>query len=207
VSAVIALFGLGMLVYPFVGHHYPGFVRVPIEKGIEWSNVFSDLQTNKIQSRLHTEFASRAAKPQPGPVKEGEPLTRLQIPKLGVDTIVVEGTSLSALKAGAGHYPETPLPGEPGNVGIAGHRTTFGRPFNRIDELKPGDQVILTTPVGIFTYEVSRNPWVTFPEDWSVVDKSSSAILTLTSCHPKGSANQRLIARAKLVKSEPSKAA
>src|SRR6185503_15608199 len=98
----------------------------------------------------------------------------------------------------------TPLPGAVGNVGIAGHRTTFGRPFNRIDELRPGDVVILTTPVGKFTYEVQKPPFVVSPDDWSVVDQPpGESLLTLTSCHPKGSANQRIVVRSKLAKSEP----
>ena len=60
----------------------------------------------------------------------------MKIPVLGVDVVVVEGTTASALRAGAGHYPETPLPCELGNVGIAGHRTTYGKLFNQIDRLK-----------------------------------------------------------------------
>ena len=134
--------------------------------------------------------------------QDGDPLTRIEIPKLGVNTIVVQGTSPNALKAGAAHYPATPLPGEKGNVGIAGHRTTYGRPFNRIDALRPGDLIVLTTPAARHTYQVSRDPWITTPYDWSVVDATPDAELTLTTCHPKGSARERLIVRAKLVKSE-----
>ena len=115
----------------------------------------------------------------------------------------MQGTSPSALRAGAGHYPNTPLPGQLGNVAIAGHRTTYGHPFNRIDELKVGNQVILTTPVGRYTYAVSRPPFVTDPFDWTVVSPTKDAELTLTACHPKGSARQRIIIRAKLVKTEP----
>lgn len=202
-SVLVALLGVGMLFYPVGGHRYPGFVRIPVEKGIEWSNVLSDLESNRIQGRLNAAFERKQIAVAPVPAREGEPVTRLRIPKLGVDSIVVEGTSASALKAGAGHYPQTPLPGQAGNVAIAGHRTTYGRPFNRIDELRPGDQIALTTPVGTFTYEVDRSPWITHPTDWSVVDQSSAAQLTLTSCNPKGSAKQRIVVRAKLVRSEP----
>ena len=143
-------------------------------------------------------------------IQVGEGLTRLVIPKLGVDVLVVEGTTPSALRAGAGHYKDTPLPGQAGNVAIAGHRTTFGRPFNRIDELGPGDTVELYTPFEKFTYtavpafEGHGNPWVVSPNDVSVVAQTSTApVLTFTTCHPKGSARQRLIMRFALTKTDP----
>ncbi|MDQ3984964.1 MAG: class E sortase, partial [Actinomycetota bacterium] len=138
-----------------------------------------------------------------GRVKEGDALTRLEIPSIEVDVVVVQGTSLSALRAGAGHYPETALPGEPGNVGIAGHRTTYGRPFNRLDEVDKGDKVILTTPLARHVYEVNRNPWVVVPYDWSVIHEypRRGSFLTLTSCHPEGSDDYRIVTRAELVHS------
>ncbi len=198
VLAVVAVLGIGMAAYPWAGESYPGFYRIPVERLIEWSNFLSDLQTNRLQDQLAKEFASFS-----GSVKEGDPLTRFQIPKLGVDTIVVQGTSLEALKAGAGHYPSTPLPGANGNVAIAGHRTTYGRPFNRVDQLKVGDTIILSTPDGKkYTYKVSRPPFVTSPFDWTIIAKSSKPLLTLTTCHPKGSARERLVVRAELVKRE-----
>jgi sortase A len=104
-------------------------------------------------------------------------------------------------RAGAGHYPNTPLPGQDGNVAIAGHRTTYGKPFNRVDELNVGDRIWLITPVGEYEYEVSKDPWVTGPRDWSVIEPTSAPSLTLTTCHPKGSAAERLIVRAELVDS------
>jgi LPXTG-site transpeptidase (sortase) family protein len=199
VLAVIAILGLGMAAYPWAGESYPGFYRTPVEKLIEWSNFLSDLQTNHLQDQLAQEFANL----NNVSVKEGDPLTRFEIPTLGVDTIVVQGTSPSALKAGAGHYPSTPLPGVSGNVAIAGHRTTYGRPFNRIDQLKVGDSIILTTPEGRYTYKVSRPPFITSPFDWTIIAKSTKPLLTLTTCHPKGSARQRLVVRAELVKRAP----
>jgi len=200
VLIVIAVFGIGMAAYPIAGEHYPPGYRQAIEQLIAWSNFLADLQANKIQGQLKTEFASMG---DPRLAKEGEPLTRLEIPKFGVDVIVVQGTSLTALRAGAGHYPSTPLPGARGNVAIAGHRTTYGRPFNRIDELRPGDEIILTTPVGRYVYKVSQMPWVTDPYDWTVTGPSNGYLLTLTSCHPKGSAQHRIIVRAKLASSGP----
>ncbi len=204
--AIIAILGIGMAAYPWAGDKYPFFYRTPVEKLIEWSNFLSDMQTNRIQDQLEKDFLACGNEYCRG---EGDPLTRIQIPTLGVNTIVVEGTTPSALKAGAGHYRSTPLPGQPGNVSIAGHRTTYGRPFNGIDALKPGDKILLTTPIGRFSYVVMKPPkaykssypaaFITHPFDWSVTAKTKGSYVTLTSCHPKGSARQRIIVRAKLV--------
>ena len=174
---------------------------------------YTDVRADRQQKHLLAEFkqTERTATPadyKAGQIKEGAALTRIQIPSIRVDTVVVEGTNSTALAAGAGHYRDTPLPGEPGNMAIAGHRTMNGQPFNRLDELKPGDNVILITPFGRYTYEVVQpfdghaNPWITTPNDWNVVSETKDAMLTLTTCHPKGSARERLIARAKLVNTE-----
>lgn len=173
-----------------------GFVAYP---------TYTDIRADQLQKRLEKAFRSDKARQdfRAGTVDDGAPLTRILIPKLDVDAVAVEGVTLKALRAGAGHYPDTPLPGEPGNVAFAGHRTTFGKPFADIDRLKLGDQVVLATPVGRYTYEVTKLPWVTGPDDWSVVEAMPGSMLTLTTCHPRGSAEQRLIVRAQLAKSEP----
>jgi sortase A len=135
----------------------------------------------------------------------GDGLTLLRIPRLDLKVLVVQGTTPAALRAGAGHYVNTPLPGEAGNVGIAGHRTTFGRPFNRLDEMKVGDKATLETPFAVYTYQVvapfsgHANPWVVTPNDFSVVSQGTGHLLTLTTCNPKGSARQRLVLRLSLV--------
>jgi sortase A len=133
------------------------------------------------------------------------PLTRLVIPKIGLDAVVIEGTSLDVLAKGPGHYPASPLPGEPGNVAIAGHRTTYGKPFADLDKLAPGDSAILETPIGAYTYQMvvpfdnHANPFVVNPGDWWVTNPTAQPSLTLTTCTPKGSARHRLIARFQLV--------
>src|SRR5262245_26252901 len=92
----------------------------------------------------------------PRPVfTEGDPVARLEIPRIGVNEIVVAGVGVDDLKKGPGHYPQTPLPGEPGNAAIAGHRTTYGAPFLDIDNLQPGDQIMATTYAGRFVYQVT----------------------------------------------------
>lgn len=172
----------------------------------------TDLYSRYDQGRLNGQFADpQAIKDyQERRVPVGAGLTRLRIPKLGVDVMVVQGTTPAALRAGAGHYVDTPLPGEVGNIGIAGHRTTYGRPFNRIDEMTAGDVVELETPFEVFTYTVipgfegHPNPWVVLPTQYEVLSQNvQGKMLTLTTCHPKGSAAQRLILRLELTSSQP----
>ncbi len=165
--------------------------------------VYTNVYRDRVQSRLDREIASPELKQayEARTLGDGDPLTRIRIPAIGVDTVVVEGTSASALKAGAGHYPDTPLPCENGNVAIAGHRTTYGKPFSELDKLKTGDVIILETPVGSCTYEISIGPKVIAPTDFSVVaNRLDQKLLTLTTCHPRGSAAQRLYVQAVLTK-------
>ena len=165
---------------------------------------YTNLYQSRLQQRLDRELASPelAQAYEQRTVQVGDSLTRLRIPALKVDVVVVEGTTNSALRAGAGHYADTPLPCEAGNVAIAGHRTTYGRPFHHLDRLKPGDDIILTTPIGSCRYQVDRAPFIVAPTDLSVVAPTPEAALTLTTCHPKGSAAQRLIVKARLVPGE-----
>ena len=171
--------------------------------------VGTDLYSRYRQGHLDSQFGGSqyTTKYQTHQIALGDVLTKLIIPKKGIDlkVLVVEGTTPAALRAGAGHYPSTPLPGEAGNVGIAGHRTTFGRPFNHLDEMAPGDQVLLVTPFKIYHYVAVKpfnghaNPWVTNPKDFSVVQNvPGHHYLTLTTCNPKGSARQRLVLRLEL---------
>ena len=107
------------------------------------------------------------------------------------------GVALSDLRKGPGHYPNTPLPGQLGNAAIAGHRTTYGAPFFRVDELAAGDEIIVTTVQGTFRYLVTEIKIVK-PTDFSVLDPSPDATLTLTSCNPRYSSRQRIVVKARL---------
>ncbi len=131
---------------------------------------------------------------------EGDALARIIIKKIGVDWAVVEGVQLVDIAKGPGHYPGTPLPGEIGNAAIAGHRTTHGAPFYRVDELTIGDKIVIKTFYGTYTYVVARKPFAVDPTDYGVVANTPDATLTLTSCNPKYSAAQRIIIRARLVR-------
>lgn len=165
---------------------------------------YTNLLQDRIQSRLDRQIASPELKQAylDRKVGIGDSLTRIIIPDIDVDVVVVEGTTASALRAGAGHYPATPLPCEIGNVSIAGHRTTYGRPFHNLDLLETGSRITLETPIGSCTYEVSTEPFVVLPTQVEVLANTpDEATLTLTTCNPKGSARQRLIVKAKLVES------
>lgn len=188
-SVVLFLAGVVMFAYP-VG-----------------TDLYSSYQQSQLQEAFDDPEVKAAYAERRIPVGDG--LTTMRIPKLGVEVLVVEGTTPAALRAGAGHYETSPLPGEPGNVAIAGHRTTYGRPLNRMDELTEGDVVELETPFAIHTYKAvggfdgHPNPWVVPPTDFSVVSQEGvGSVLTLTTCHPKGSARQRLIMRFELVDSK-----
>ena len=122
----------------------------------------------------------------------------MEAPSIGLDWIVVSGVGTDELKKGPGHYPDTPLPGQAGNVGIAGHRTTYGAPFFDIDDLAAGDEVILTNTGGErFVYRVTKQ-FIVSPSQYEVLAPTDGSILTLTSCHPRYSASKRIIVRGEL---------
>ena len=133
--------------------------------------------------------------PPPAP---GDAIGRMEIPRIGVDRILVEGISAEDLKKGPGHYPDAPMPGGQGNMAIAGHRTTYGAPFYRLDELVVGDPIIVSSPQGQFRYEVTES-LVVEPDRVDVVAPTPDARLTLVTCTPRFSARQRLIVVAALV--------
>ena len=138
------------------------------------------------------------AKPIP---EAGEALARLEIPRTGLNRIVVEGATADDLKKGPGHFAETPLPGQLGNAAIAGHRTTHLHPFLDIDKLQPGDDIIVTTLNGRYVYHVTGTE-VVGPEDYAAVIPTTDftkATLTLVSCTPKYSASNRIVVHSELV--------
>jgi sortase A len=142
---------------------------------------------------------------QPAPVlyeelpgEVGEPLGLITIEKIGLEAVVFEGVDRETLKEGPGHMPWTPVPGQPGNAVISGHRTTYGRPFYDLDQLVPGDRIAVETAVGVSVYEV-RTIEIVLPTDVYVTEPIPGAWLTLTTCHPRFSARERLIVQAEMV--------
>jgi sortase A len=154
------------------------------------------------------------------PIAQGDPLGRIQVPAAGVDWIFVQGTEREDLSKGPGHYPSTPLPGQVGNAAIAGHRTTHGAPFYNIDRVRartadqPGDFIVTETLIGTHVFEVIEQRIVTPSDTWVAGPMTLSehqlnrrelgldptkSYLTLTSCHPRYSARERIVILAELI--------
>jgi sortase A len=147
--------------------------------------------------RRRMAFLARALKRKSDP---GDAVGRIRIPKIGAS--YVNGTGTDDLRKGPGIYDQTPFPGAPGTVGIAGHRTTYLAPFRSIDDLNKGDTVRIEMPYGDFRYEVERSRIVP-PTEVSVVRRVSYDRLVLSACHPLYSAAKRIVVFARLVESVP----
>ena len=181
-----------------------------------WGTNISEARS---QNTLGQQFRAEQARAHPRPEPTGSTTTtsttvaapavlpgyaigRIQIPKIGVDKFFVEGVGHDDLMKGPGHYPGTPLPGQQGNAAIAGHRTTYGAPFYNLNNLVPGDQIVLQTLAGRYVYDVTGTQ-VVLPDDVSVIAPESGYHLTLTTCNPRFSAAQRLVISAALAGPPP----
>jgi sortase A len=134
---------------------------------------------------------------RPRPIAAGTWLARLEAPSVGLEATVIEGSTDDMLARAAGHIENTPLPGEPGNVGIAGHRDTTFRP---VRNLRVGDPLRLTTASGVFDYRIEKT-FIVNPEDLFVLDPTGVPSITLVTCYPFtfiGHAPKRYIVRAVL---------
>lgn len=148
-----------------------------------------------LESQIHLAGESQESQPKPA-VKPGEVLGRVDIPRLGISVAVLQGTSSRVLRLGAGHIEGTPLPGQTGNTGIAGHRDTF---FRELKNIRKNDEIQLQTATELLHYEVDRVE-VVDPDDISVLEPSTfGSTLTLVTCYPfyfVGSAPKRFVVRA-----------
>ena len=150
-------------------------------------------------AQLHTQdrqlaLAARLARQR---AADGDAVGRLRAAAIGLDEVIVQGTGTSDLRKGPGHYPDSPLPGAPGTVAIAGHRTTYGAPFRDIDDLDRGDRIELAMPYGRFGYRVERTRIVAPTALW-VTRPVAYDRLVLTACHPLYSAARRIVVFARL---------
>jgi sortase A len=116
----------------------------------------------------------------------------IEIPKIGVSKTLLEGISLNTLDKAPGHWPGTAMPGQPGNVVVAGHRSSKDRPFRHIDQLVPGDEVIMTTGDGRFVYVVTGTQ-IVLPDAMWIVGQTPDSTATLFACHPVGSTRERIV--------------
>jgi sortase A len=135
--------------------------------------------------------------PEPPPAEDGttEPRVEvgsIEIPAIGLSRPMFEGIRLATLNNGPGHWPGTAMPGEAGNVVIAGHRVSHNADFRHVDDLVAGDDVIMTTPAGRFDYKVVSTEIVK-PDALWVVDQTPEATATLFACHPPGSVRERIV--------------
>jgi len=144
--------------------------------------------------------ASRAVAPPANPYR-AVPVVQIgtiEIPKIGLVHPIFEGVTLTVIDHGPGHWPGTPMPGEPGNAVFAGHRVTHTHPFLRINELEAGDQVIFHMANGDFVYEVTDH-FIVKPTDLWITDPLPGSMVTFFGCHPPHFATNRYVVRAKLV--------
>jgi sortase A len=137
---------------------------------------------------------------------EGSPVGRIRIPRLGVDFVIVNGTSTSALQSGPGVFPETVFPGRGGTTAIAGHRTTYLAPFRHIDELSRGDRIVLEMPYAHFSYEVTGSAVVAPTDVAAATSYVGHPRLVLSACTPPFSAAKRLLVYARLAHTAPVRA-
>lgn len=157
-----------------------------------WQEPVSALVAEREQAQLEDALADpprRVVERRPLP---GDAIAKIEVPAAGISDYVVEGTDAGSLRKGPGHYPETPMPGERGTTAIAGHRTTYGAPFRDLDDLSPGDRILVETSYGRFAYTVERTQIVDDSARW-VLRRVAHDRLVLTACHPLYSAAQRIV--------------
>jgi sortase A len=180
----LALVVIGVVLLGYVAGQYWGMYRSQKNLEAEWQRQAATLSV-----------------PGKAPVSPDQLLTRLEIPKIQMDAIVVEGASRRDLSEGPGHMKQTAQPGETGNAVITAHRDTF---FRHIYELNKGDQIQVRRSGRVFTYQVTGKR-IVMPEDISVIKPTNDPQLTLITCYPTyyiGPAPKRLVVFSKLVASD-----
>jgi len=200
---------LGLLMFLFVGYQLWGTGIEEAQSQNRLEDSFAELVarvdesprpevTEPVDTTDSTTVPPTVTEPEPVetrapvPIVEGDPVAIIELPTIGVKKFVVAGVQTADLKKGPGHYPDTPFPGELGNAAIAGHRTTYGAPFGDIDQLQPGDEIRVVTVLGEAVYRVAGTVIVS-PEQIEVIGDYGDNRLTLSACHPKFSAAQRII--------------
>ncbi len=192
----------------------------------QWQDPFTALYTHYKQSQLSSQYRRRETLFRPTTkvsvrdpasaapalaveartyrrtLHDGDAVGRLQIGRIGLSMIVVQGTDEETLKKGPGHYLSTGLPGEGRLIYIAGHRTTYLAPFSHIDSIRNGDPITLSVPYGTFQYVATRH-YVVRADDLSVLANRGREVLRLQACHPRFFATHRYIVDARLVRFKP----
>jgi sortase A len=158
------------------------------------ARLFQNAANHTLEQQILAEEQHTASPSRPV-VKEGEVLGKIEIPRLGLSVAVLQGTTSKTLLLGVGHIEGTALPGEAGNIGIAGHRDTY---FRVLKDIRRNDEIQLQTASGVTRYEVD---WIqiTAPRDGYIVALTSESALTLVTCYPfyyVGAAPERFVVHA-----------
>jgi sortase A len=180
----------------------------------ELERAWPDYRTGRLGTDFHGGDAARlaavqeqvaeAARDFQKRLRDGQPLGRIVVRRMGIHVIFVQGTDWAHdLSKGPGHYEQTSVPGLGKTTAIAGHRTTFGAPFRKIDRLRQGDAIVLALPYGTFRYRVLSHK-VVKSNDWSIIRERGFDELVLSACHPLYSASHRWVVFARLAEVTPS---
>lgn len=199
ISTMLIIAGILLICIPLVGRLYMDYQQEKIYEEYQGALAKEFAELEKSFSEVAGESATEESlnPPEEPPGITGI-LGRIKIPAISVDLMLVEGTGSKQLQWGGGHVTGTAMPGETGNCSIAAHRDyTFGTYFSRLDELKPGDQIIIDYQGVDFNYTVTES-FIVSPDEVSVLEPTKEPIVTLITCHPRGSGKQRLIVRGQL---------
>ena len=159
------------------------------------ARLYQEVANNTLEQQMQSPEQHKA-NPPAAAAKEGDLLGRIEIPRLGMAVAILQGTTSRTLRLGVGHIAGTALPGESGNIGIAGHRDTY---FRGLKEIRASDEIQIQTASGLSRYEVD---WVKIvaPDDIAVLAPSAGSDLTLVTCYPFyfiGAAPQRFVVHAR----------
>jgi len=193
VGSILIVAGIVIIAYPF----YTNFVmkRKEVEVLASWDDQIGQVQATSST----TEDSDPELKKESIDVDTSQKVPfKITIPDIETEWIVNEGTDTATLKEGPGHLTESALPGEEGKCVVAGHRTTYGAPFNRVDELDKGDQIFIETLGNERFVYLVKDQFEVLPSDLSILEPVEEAILLLSTCTPKYYATRRLIIYAEL---------
>lgn len=195
---ILMILGIGVLAYVpatwLWGWYEQRDLRSNFEQESAAALTMNKEVLDKLRGQADSEKLRQLAIAAKSRLSSEQTIARLEIPKIGVNAIVVEGTTESALRKGLGHLEETPLPGMGGNFGIAGDRVLYGGPFLNLNELTEGDEMNLRTSYGDFTYVVTGSQIID-PEDVSVLQPVGYEAITLVTCDPPWGTSHRLVVK------------
>jgi sortase A len=157
---------------------------------------------DRLDKRVTNLVVTIPAKKYQSSLQEKQRIGSIEIPRIGIREWVIQGSSTESLKLGAGHIEGTSIPGLGGNFAIAGDRVLYSAPFLRMEQLEPGDELLVHMPYGDFTYQVEIKTSVD-PTEVSVLRPRGYDSVTLSTCDPPWGLSTRIIIFAKLVKTEP----